>query len=255
MKTEKKLKQLFQKADSQIPIRRPDHFRIPGSEDVSAPPLSEYHVSRFRLIFGLLRYMDKRAWAAYLVISLFFAAFPAYLHVREASADDMTVFLMLSASILGSVSILVLSRLFAGGLAEIACTCFFNPRQLAAFQILALGILNLTVLAFLILFTGIRWGTGLFWLGIYTAVPFVFTAAVCLWIMRSDFFRGRSFPVLTAGLLCAGASLVFAAIPHVYQTSAAIFWGMVLAAELTALAAQIRHLFTAIDGGEILCTD
>ena len=249
MKTEKKLKLLFQKANSQILIRRPDNFRLFRSDENF-----NYIQGRSRIFINLLLYMDKKIWAADLLINLLFMIFLVFLESLGAGTDDITVFLMLASSVLGSASILILSHLFGGGLAELSSTCFFNTRQLAAFQMLGLGSVNLASLAFLTLFTGSRWETEIFRVGIYTAVPFVFTVTVCIGILQARFFHSRSYPVPAAGAFCASASLVLASVPHFYQPSAFLFWCIGLVAELFMLAVQIGRLLAAIDKGEILCT-
>ena len=83
-----------------------------------------------------------------------FAVIPVALGYFGAGTEDMIVFLMLSSSLLGSLSILVLSYLFSEEIGELSCTCYFSARQIAAQQMLGLGAVNLLTLGFLICFIG-----------------------------------------------------------------------------------------------------
>lgn len=270
MRTEKKLRILFQKTNEYIAIseqgksrtlKLPDGWEkklrekpeLWNAAEVSAAPL--YDRRKWQILFSQIRYMDKRAWTADLVINICFAGILFGMEYLGAGAEDVVVYLMLAASLLGSVSILTLSHLFSGGLGELAGTCCFGVRQLAACQMLGLGSVNLLTLAFLICFSGMRWGAELLRMGIYAAVPFEITVSVCIGILRIEGFRGKAYPVAATGMISAAAFLALASVPRIYCASALVIWGGVMAVWAVVLALQIRQLFHAIEKGEILCTD
>ena len=279
MKTEKKVKMIFQKANEEIHISEVEKFRtqellagqMEGGEDYfAASEISEdqgfcrlkeelgsaaYFCQKIRILSNQIRYMDKRAWAADLVGNICFAVIPVALRYFGAGTEDMVVFLMLSSSLLGSLSILVLSYLFSEEIGELSCTCYFSARQIAAQQMLGLGAVNLLTLGFLICFIGVRWKAELFRIGIYTLVPFVVTVGICMGILQFEGLRNRSYPVTAAGVISGAAFLAIASVPSLYRTSAIIVWGVVFAVGTAVLVLEIRHLFHSIDKGEVLCTD
>ena len=261
MNSEKELKRLFQKANENITICEQEKYEtlelLAGQlEKQKADSLYPvYPGGALRILFQQIRYVEKRAWAADLMVNIGFAAALAVLGYLGAEVEDAVAFLMLASSVMGSSSILVLSHLFAGGMGELSCTCYFSARQLAAYQMLALGAVNLLTLVFLICFAGIRWEADLFQIGIYMGVPFVLTVSVCIGVLRFEGLRNRAYPVPAAGILSAAGVLVLASAQQIYTVSAVAVWGAALAAGAAVLFAQIRHLFQEIDKGEILCTD
>ncbi len=276
MRTEKKVKMLFQKANEEIHIseveksrmqellagQMEDYFaasEINGDQDFcrskGASGSAAYFHQKIRILYSQIRYMDKRAWAADLLGNICFALIPVVLMDFGAGSEDMIAFLMLSSSLLGSLSILVLSHLFSGEIGELSCTCYFSARQIAAQQMFGLGAVNLLTLGFLICFIGVRWKAELFRIGIYTLVPFVVTVCICIGVLQFEGLRNRSYPVTAAGFISAAAFLLIASVPRLYCASAIIVWCVVFAVGTTVLVLEIRHLFHAIDKGEILCTD
>lgn len=279
MRTEKKVKMLFQKANEEIHISEMEKFRtqelligqMEDEEDYSATSeisrnpgfcrgkgesgSAVYFRQKIRILCSQIRYMDKRAWIADLVGNICFAVIPVALRYFGAGKEGMIVLLMLSSSLLGSLSILVLSHLFSREIGELSCTCYFSARQIAAQQMFGLGAVNLLTLGFLICFIGVRWKAELFRIGIYTLVPFVVTVCICIGVLQFEGLRNRSYPVTAAGFISAAAFLLIASVPRLYCASAIIVWRVVFAVGTTVLVLEIRHLFHAIDKGEILCTD
>lgn len=277
MRTEKKLKILFQKSKEEMSINEMELLRTLGMmkkriEDMENDFMdsnlnknSEFFRSRrisgmhfrywIKILFSQIRYMDKRIWIVNFVFNVCFALIPVALGTFGAGLEDVIAFLMLSSSLLGSISILVLSRLFAAGIGELSCTCYFNIRQLTAQQMFGLGIVNLLTLTFLICFSAIRWKAEIFLIVIYTAVPFVITVCICMCILQFEGLRNKSYPVAAAGAIAGISFLVLSSVPWLYCTSAVMVWAGALTAGIAVIAIQIRSLFHAIDKGDILCTD
>lgn len=276
MKTEKKVKMIFQKANEKMHIseveksrtqellagQMEDYFaasEISGNSGFrrskSESGFAAYFRQKIRILCRQIRYMDKRAWTGDLMGNICFAVIPVALRYYGAGTEDMMVFLMLSSSLLGSLSILVLSHLFSGEMGELSCTCYFSARQIAAQQMFGLGAVNLLTLGFLIGFIGGCWKAEFFRIGICTLVPFIVTVCICMGILQFEGLRNRSYPVTAAGVISCAAFLVIASVPPLYCASAIIVWGAVFAVGLAVLVLEIRHLFHTIDKGEILCTD
>lgn len=270
MRTEKKIKILFRKANEDIAVSEREKSSTLELLDEQMKKMRKkqdiwrasevfgytlYSRQWRRILFSQMRYMDKRSWTADILINICFAGILFGLWYLGAGVEDITVYLMLAASLLGCVSILTLSHLFSGGLGELSCTCYFSSRQLAAYQMLGLGGVNLLTLAFLTCFSGIRWEAEMFRIGIYTGVPFVITVCVCIGVLRIEGFRNKAYPVAAAGIISAAAFLALSSVPRIYSESAIMVWACVMAGWAIVLGLQIRQLLHAIDKGEILCTD
>lgn len=162
---------------------------------------------------------------------------------------------MLVSSILGVVSILILSNIFTKGIVELSATCYFNVTQLASMQIVILGVINLVTLTFAMFYVGIQWKISFFRIGIYVAVPFLFTVSVCMGGLLTETFRNRSYHVVVTGILSVIVILILTSIPKLYCASAIMFWCIGFAVGVIMLFIQVRQLFVAINKGEILCID
>ena len=175
--------------------------------------------------------MDKRAWTGDLMGNICFAVIPVALRYYGAGTEDMMVFLMLSSSLLGSLSILVLSHLFSGEMGELSCTCYFSARQIAAQQMFGLGAVNLLTLGSLIGFIG---GAGKrnFSDRDMHAGSFIVTVCICMGILQFEGLRNRSYPVTAAGVISCAAFLVIASVPPLYCASAIIVWGAVFCSRI-----------------------
>ena len=167
----------------------------------------------------------------------------------------MTACSMLASSILGACSIWILSELFTGGITELADTCYFNVRQLAALEMLVLGTVNLMVLAGAACYAGIRWKMWVIRAGLYMGVPFLFTVSICLGCLMMERGRRKRYPLAAAGIASVVLTWFLTLLPGLYLLSAAAVWCAGLAAGLTVLFLQVGRLFLAIEKGELLCTD
>ena len=142
------LRALFERMDRQIPIDQERKARtLTRLSEIMEQKHAPHTASWFSILKSQLRYMERKVWLLGLLANLGFAGLMPVLHFLGADTGDMTACSMLASSILGACSIWILSELFSGGITELADTCYFNVRQLAALEMLVLGTVNLTVLA------------------------------------------------------------------------------------------------------------
>lgn len=242
--------------------------------------------STWQILKSQLHYMEKKFWAADILANLVFVSFFFILRFYGAGTADIRMYSSLAASILGSVSILVLSNVFGNGMAELTETCFFNMKQLAALQMTVLGFVNLAGLTFAAVYAGIQWRIPLIWMGLYVGCPFLFTAAVSLSCLMKEKLRNQAFCVLAAGMISAVLFSVLASLSglpagerraesagaflhrnewisesvlisgkELLRESGLALWIVIFAGGAVLLAVQTARLFGKIGKGEILCTD
>lgn len=177
------------------------------------------------------------------------------MNMRGAETEDIILFSMLLSGILAVVSTLGISRIFSSGIAEISESCYFNVKQIVAFQMLISGIINLTLFSAEILFTGYGWKIELVHIALYILVPFVFTECVCLGVLLMETGRKKSYLLVMAGIFTMALFFVLSLSPNLYKATAIVVWGAVFVAGLFILCLQIKILFSGIKKGEIICTN
>lgn len=216
-----------------------------------------------QILFQQFRYMDKSMiWihAAFCIVPVFLMAI---LHwsagcgrfAMEIGEEEMILIFTILSGILGIVSIMEISRIFFSGIAELSESCYFNVRQMVAFQMFLSGIMNLTVLFIGILFVGIRWKVELLRIGLHILVPFVIAECCCLMVILSGAGRKNSYLLVMVGAFVIVFYCILASSPELYRITALAVWGAALMAGLLLLGVQIRLLFRGIEKGEILCTN
>ena len=250
------LRALFERMDRQIPIDQERKARtLTKLSEIMDQKHAPHTVSWFSILKSQLCYMEKKVWLLGLLANLGFAGLMPALHFLGADAGDMTACSMLASSILGACSIWILSELFTGGITELADTCYFNVRQMAALEMLVLGTVNLMVLAGAACYAGIRWKMWVIRAGLYMGVPFLFTVSICLGCLMMERGRRKRYPLAAAGIASVVLTWFLTLLPGLYLLSAAAVWCAGLAAGLTVLFLQVGRLFLAIEKGELLCTD
>ena len=234
------LRALFERMDRQIPIDQERKAQtLTRLSEIMDQKHAPHTASWFSILKSQLHYMEKKVWLLGLLANLGFAGLMPVLHFLGADAGDMTACSMLASSILGACSIWILSELFTGGITELADTCYFNVRQLAALEMLVLGTVNLMVIR----------------AGLYMGVPFLFTVSICLGCLMTERGRRKRYPLAAAGIASVVLTGILTLLPGLYLLSAAAVWCAGFAAGLTVLLLQVGRLFLAIEKGELLCTD
>lgn len=215
------------------------------------PPLR----SKRQIWQNSLRYADRSMVLIHAFLCLFFLLalqWLGILHVGKWSALPPVVLL---SALLGSSSILSLGRTCTSQLSELSESCFFNVKQLAAFDLARSGILSLTVLTLGILLICRHWPAGIFRTGLYVLVPFIFTQCGCLGILLTEKGRRNIWPCAAAGVFLPASCTVLASMPLFYTQAALLFWCMAFVSGTVLLGLEIRLLFTQINQGDILCTN
>lgn len=162
---------------------------------------------------------------------------------------------MIVSGALGALSLLEVGNLFFSGMTELGESCYFNVRQLAAFQMVYSGVLSLVALMLATVSAGLKYQLDLMRTGLFILVPFVFTECICLTVIILEVGRRNLLLIVAVGIFSALFWGVLASIPELYEASALAFWGVALMAGIGILAVQVRRFFNALDKGEILCAD
>ena len=250
------LRTLFERMDRQIPIDQERKARtLTRLSEIMEQKHAPHTASWFSILKSQLRYMERKVWLLGLLANLGFAGLMPVLHFLGADTGDMTACSMLASSMLGVCSIWILSGLFTGGMTELADTCYFHVKQLAALEMLVLGTVNLITLAGAACYAGIHWRIWVVRAGLYMGVPFLFTVSICLGCLMMEAGRRKRYPLVAAGIASAVLTWILTSLPGLYLLSAAVVWCAGFAAGLILLLLQVGRLFFAIERGELLCTD
>lgn len=211
--------------------------------------------SRKGILLNQLRYMDKSMTVIHLVLCVVLISITYVMKMYGVERADIILFSMLLSGILAVVSILEISRIFSSGIAEISESCYFNVKQIVAFQMLISGIINLMLFSIEILLAGYGWKIELVHIALYILVPFVFTECVCLGVLLMEAGRKKSYLLVMAGTFTMALFFVLSLSPKLYKATAIVVWGAAFVAGLFILCLQIKILFSGIKKGEIICTN
>ena len=246
----------LENTDSLFPI---DEHAKENTLSVLRQAISEKEVhlltDRRRIWQNQIRYADRSMMGFHIADCFLVLFLMAMMGLHNVDQSYMITISSLLAGMLGSFSIMQIGRACFSKIAELSETCFFNVSQLAAYNMILSGVINLAALAAGILFAGSRWKIKLLQIGLYMLVPFVLTQCVSLGILLTE--AGRRSPWMQAiiGIFLSVFFSVLAAMPVLYEESMLFIWGIALMIGTVLLGIQIKALFTAINKGEILCTN
>ncbi len=219
--------------------------------------------NRKEILLQQFWYMDKfmiGIHAAFCIISIlimiilhWFVGYGRF--VMKIGEEEIILISTILSGILGIVSIMEIGRVFFSGIAELSESCYFNVRQMVAFQLVLSGIINLMFLFISILFVGIRWKMELLRIGLYILVPFVIAECCCLMVVLSEVGRKNSYLLVMVGAFVIVFYCILASSPELYRITALAVWGVALIVGLLLLAVQMKILFRGIEKGEILCAN
>lgn len=211
--------------------------------------------SRRRIWQNQLRYADRNMAAFHLLGYFVMLSLMMLMNVKNVDRGFMITSTMILAGVLGSLSILTVSRVCFSKLAELSESCFFNVRQMTAFDMVFSGLINMIVLSVMIIFAGCRWQIRLIQIGLYILVPYVFTQCVCLSVLLTEAGRRNVWLIAGVGGFLSVFYVILASTPRLYTESALFIWIIALLLGAGLLAIQIHALFREISKGEILCTN
>ena len=202
-----------------------------------------------------LRYADRTTLILHIAGCILMLFTLKLMNIQNIDRGMMLTIATVLSGMLGSLSILAVGKSCFAKLSELSESCFFNVRQLAAFDLVLSGVMNLAVLTVCILFMCFRWQINLIRIGLYILVPFVFTQCTCLGVLLTERGRRNMWLNTAAGIFLSVSCAVSTSISSLYTQAALIFWGIGFVLGTVILILQIKTLFTEINKGEILCTN
>lgn len=208
-----------------------------------------------KIWYGQLHYADKTILYFHTFVCVFFLLALKLMEMQQAEWTQMLTASMTLSGILGTLSMLAAGKSCLASLAELSESCFFNVRQMTAFDMVFADLISLVFLAAAILFAGFWWKIGLIRIGLYILVPFSFTQCVCLGILLTERGRRSLWLITATGILLSVFCVVLASYPRLYTGSALFFWAVALAAFGLIQGIQIKLLFAKLRKGEMLCTN
>ncbi|MDE6621627.1 MAG: hypothetical protein K2K74_14315 [Lachnospiraceae bacterium] len=192
-------------------------------------------------------YMDKSILIVHLMVCMGILIFGTCRQWGQIS--------MIISGALGALSLMEVENLFFSRMAELGESCYFNVRQLTAFQMVYSGVISLVTLILTTMVSGLKYQLDIMKTGFYILVPFVFTECICMTVMLTGIGRRNLMPLVAVGIFSALFWGVLAAIPKLYEASALAVWSIALIVGAGILTIQIRRFFSALDKGEIVCAD
>ena len=211
--------------------------------------------NRRKIWLNQIRYADRSMLIFHILGCIIMFTLLVMMDVRQINNESMIAASMILSGVLGSLSILEVSKVCFADLSELSETCFFNVRQITAFNMIVSGIINLTALTAGILFACFHWKIWLLQIGLYILVPFIFAQCVCLGVLLTEAGRKNGWLTAVAGIFLSVVYAILASTPQLYTTSALFIWAIALVIGAIILGIQIKALFTEINKGEILCTN
>ncbi len=206
-----------------------------------------------KILLQQVRYMDKLIMITQIVLYVIVVIIAIMMRQKGVLEEEIILFSILISGLFGIISIAQISRIFSSGIAELSESCYFNVKQIVAFQLLISGVMNLTMLFFVILFVGLFWKIALLQIGLYILVPFVIAQCCCLKALLLEIGRKNSYLLIIVGIFITILYIVIASIPRVYQLTALSVWGVSFVVGILLLGMQVRALFEGIERGDMLC--
>lgn len=208
--------------------------------------------TRWQMIKGQMQYMDKNILWIHLAVcvGIIVLVWTNWFHIQYWEKYGM-----IFSGVLGALSFLEVGSMFFSRMTELEAVCYFNVRQLAAFQMTYSGLLSLAALMIFTVFANIRLGKDIMVVSIYILVPFVFTECVCMTVMLTEIGRRNILLLIAAGIFSAFFWGILAWMPMLYKASAIVFWVVALFAGICIFAVQIKRFFQVLDKGEMICAD
>lgn len=203
--------------------------------------------NKWQMIKMQVCYMDKTILLVHLA-----ACFGTVILGNSRNWEQIS---MIVASALGALSLLEVGNMFYSGMTEIGESCYFNVRQLAAFQMVYSGLFSLAALLLATVSASLKYQLHIMKTGIYILVPFVFTECICMTVMLMETGRRNLLFFVAAGVFSALFWSVLASIPSLYAVTALALWGLALIVGIGIFVVLIRRFFNALDKGELLCAD
>lgn len=250
------IKYMFASADPLLPI---DTGRKRITMEKLRQEIADKEVllvcSRRKIWLNQLRYADRSMIGFHILGCIVTLSLIVMMKVRRIDDESVIATSMILAGVLGSLSVLEVGKVCFAKLSELSETCLFNVKQMTAFDMILTGIINLTVLSSGILFVGFYWKIWLFQIALYVLVPFIFAQCVCLGVLLTETGRKNGWLTAVAGIFLCVFYAILASTPQLYTPSALFIWAIALVIGIIILGIQTKALFTAINKGEILCTN
>ena len=204
------LKTRFVSTDSLFPINEQTKARSLQILRMEIADKEVHLVTNKRKIWqNQLRYADRDMLWFHISGCILMLFLMKMMCVHDVDMDYMITTSMLLTGVLGSFSVLQVGKVCFARIAELSETCFFNVRQMAAFDMVLSGIISLAALLAGILFTGLQWKISLLQIGLYLLVPFVFTQCCCLAVLLTEMGRRNPVMLLAVGIFLAIEDFLF----------------------------------------------
>ncbi|MCH5256618.1 MAG: hypothetical protein J1D87_04960 [Lachnospiraceae bacterium] len=251
---EKNLYKIFNNADQSLQIdeKRKNDTLLFLQKKVNEKQIRLIN-NKKQILWNQLRYMDKSVFMLHILIFVIMLPVMTFMKQNGNEIKDIIITNVILSGLMGTFSIIEISRVFFSGIAELSESCYFNVRQIVAFYMFISGVINITLLSIGIIFVSYSWKIELLRIGLYILVPFVFTECCCLGVLLTEAGRKNSYLLVIAGIFVIVFHLILSSSLELYNAAALFIWLISFTAGLIILVLQIKILFSGIKEGEIIC--
>lgn len=201
------IRELFHRVDKSVRIdsaKKQETFahieqiRLTQTEQSALPPENDFRTKvrvKARILKSQIYYMDKTILAIHLMVCLGI--------IFLGSCRQWGQISMIVSGALGALSLFEVGNLFFSGMTELGESCYFNVRQLAAFQMVYSGVVSLVALMLATVSANLNYHLDFMRTVLFILVPFVFTECTCMTVMLMEIGRRNLLLLVAVGIFSA----------------------------------------------------
>lgn len=211
------------------------------------------HFSFMEKVWNQLRFQTWQHWTVQGCILLAAMLLTAQFYKKNIHGLDAVAACSVFLVFAGNICFSNIARLFSRNMAELEKTLYLDLKQMVCIGMLEAGIFDLLVLGILAGCMGKHSENGILAYLFYLLVPFLWSEIFYLHMLSHvrNIFSG--FRQLCFGTLCGALALFPVFWKHAYLPEYVPAWGMLTAAGVLLLAAEIYGIYKKIDAGDELC--
>ena len=211
------------------------------------------HLSFAEKAWNQLRFQTWQHWTTHGGMLLAAMLLVVWFYEKNMNGLDSiaacSVFLVFS----GNICLSSVAHLFSRHMAELEKTLYLDLKQMVCIGMLEAGAFDLLVLGILTGCMGNRSGHGILAYLLYLLVPFLWSEIFYLHMLSHVRSIFSGFRQLCIGTLCGALALFPIFWKNAYLPEYVPAWGILSAAGVLLLTAEIYGIFKKIDSGDGLC--
>lgn len=251
----REMRELFLQADKQIAIQQVRKQQVLTYLTTELKHGKVPVTSQREILFSQFLYLDKSLFVLYAIAVCFCIGILLLLWQSGADKNAMIISCMIGASGMAVITVLLMDKLFFGGMAELGASCYFSTKQCVAAYMVIVESVNLILFFLMILCVGGCMNIGILQLGLYVMTAFFLSNIVSLGILSTEMGRENKYFLFMSSAFLAMGYTVFSVIPTAFSAASLGAWGMACFIAGSLFVWQLKKLFAQMIKGEIVCTN